>query len=345
MLRWVIAGLFLVASLLACPVDEGNPDATGLDAEVAAETSDPILPRADNPFLGGLDASWDCERKVCQPGEDPYLEMKSWTQSHPDCEPIPVDLLCRLRSQSQGTDWPAAQDAAIQAASAASGGFTATQIQALKCLGALDSVNLFGVYSWTESEVPESIRPDALITLDESLDKRTAFERAFGPAIGVALAIGPEYSFRPNPRTRTLTWQVESWKGIAIDGSLHVEAEVDSEPSWGPTDGMTCPGRFRLVSIQTNLSRAIEKVDVVPTITLKQAESIAIEGGCWFGNAEYAVRKTQLVVSKDGLFWSVRVMCQVQESCGSFDVPFDVRVEAHSGVVISKMMDAAIDCF
>lgn len=319
-------------------------------------------PTAGNPLLGCLELG-ECTPTACDSGgatwEDMHTELKTFWQTQPTCTELPAELHCRNKSVEYGDDWPDQMEAAIQSAAQKSGGFVEEQIQALRCLGAMEPSNALGVAPGeADARVPSSISlglempapGDGVSIHDDFLEK-------LGPMVGTILHVTDDHEFeqkRKEPGDDVeLRLNLVAYKGIPVDPDRKIGIDVDlHRVAWPGAGGggEVCPGRWIFASLTTDLSRYIETLETDPTKLIPSEDAVTAALAACGEYCSYPVMVWDDVESGPDLFittehvlWRVTVDCPVPE-CDDEPWVCTHKVDAETGDVLSGGLECCIDC-
>lgn len=347
--------------LVACLVAISGCDGPG--AEEADSSVDPECgnPTPGNPLLGcpGLG---ECIPTACDSGgatwEEIHKELKTFWQTQPTCTELPAELLCRNKSVESGDDWPEQLEADIQSAAEMSGGFLDEQIQALRCLGAMEPSDALSVVPGDpDSRLPSKLLvglempgPAAGVSLhDEFLDR-------FGAQVGTILHVTDDYEFEQERKAPSdydeLRLSAVSYKGIAVDPDEKLRIDVNlGHVYWpeGPDNSEPCPDRWVFVDLTTTLSRHIETLETDPGHLLSGEDAVnAVLAECgeecshpvtvW----DDVESGPDLFISTEHVVWRVMVDCPVDQWEDELWM-CTYRVDAETGDVLSGGQECCID--
>ena len=317
---------------------------------------------AGNPLLRCPELG-ECAPTACDSGgvtgEEAYLELKTFWQTQPACTELPAELQCRNKSVEYGEDWPQQLEADIQSAAEKSGGFLEEQIQALRCLGAMEPSNALGVAPGdADSSLPSKLLvglempgPAAGVTLhDEFLDR-------FGTLVGTVLHVTGDYEFEQERKAPgdgvEFRLSLLSYKGIPADPDKKLRIDVNlGYVYWpeGPANTEPCPNRWVFVDLSTTLSRHIETLETDPTKLIPSEDAVAAALAACGEDCSHPVTVWDDVESGPDLFittehvlWRVTVDCPVPE-CDDEPWMCTYKVDAETGSVLSGGLECCIDC-
>ena len=329
-------------AFLGCP---GTGESTGSpDAVDAPDT--PVVPA--HAFLRAPDTS-ACQAHVCEVGGDPVSEYKAWNLAHKACEAAPPDLLCRMKSQYQGTDWPDQADAAIEAASGAAGGFTDAQKAALRCLATMEPSQGFNVRAEVAgSGSPSSLQLGLVLDLPGDADAvADAFLARLGPYVGAAYDVTPDFDLETKVTSYSgyegssggvnIRVIARTFKGIPLRDNDFFEANLMP---------VTCPGRYRLDDWTNGFfDRRLRDVNIAQEgrVSLDTAVGNALAAcgaTCWaLADAHAATWLTW-----EGLRFEFQIGCP--SHCEAYpDWRCTYTVDAFTGAVLGGQEDCCVDCF
>jgi hypothetical protein len=338
-------------AFLGCP---GTGESTGAPDAVDAPDTAAVPSHA---FLIVPDTS-ACQAHVCEVGGDPYSEYKAWNLAHGACEAAPLDLLCRVKSQNQGTDWPAQADARIEAASVAAGGFTDTQKAALRCLAFLEPSQGFNVRAEVAGAgSPSSLQLGLVLDLPGDADAvADAFLARLGPYVGAAYGVTADFDLETKVTTDSgYPWAsggvnirviARTYKGIPLRNNDFFEATL--MPVFGNSiaPDQPCPGRYRLGDWTNGFfDRRLRDVNVAQEgrVSLDTAVGNALAAcgaTCW----ALADARAATWLSAQGLQFEFQVGCP--SHCQEFpDWHCTYTVDAFTGAVLGGQEDCCVDCF
>jgi len=362
---------FLVAFVVAMAgCDEPGETATNAstagkaDAARADQAIEPTCtnPTAANPLLG-CPESGGCTPVACPSGgatwEEMAKELKTFWQTQPTCTELPSDLHCRNKSVEYGDDWPEQMETGIQSAAEKSGGFLDDQLQALRCLGAMEPSDALGVVPGDpDSQVPSKLlvalempAPAAGVSIHDDFLER------FGALVGTILHVTDDYAFEQERKApgddAELRLLAVTYKGIAVDPDKKLRIDVDlHRVSWpsGPGESAICPGRWVFSGLYSTLSRHIETLETDPERLVSGEEAVASALAECGDDCAYPVTVWDDVDSGPDLFittehvvWRVTVDCPVVE-CDNEPWMCTYKVDAETGDVLSGGLECCIDC-
>jgi len=288
-----------------------------------------------------------------------HKELKTFWQTQPTCTELPSDLHCLNKSVEYGNDWPDQMEADIQSAAEKSGGFLEEQIQALRCLGAMEPSNALGVAPGdADARVPSSISVGLEMPAPaDSVSIHDDFLEKFGPMVGTILHVTDAHEFeqeRKNPGDGVeLRLKLVTYEGVPIDPDRKIRIDVDlHRVAWpgASGDGEVCPGRWIFASLTTDLSRHMESLETDPTKLFPGEDAVTAALAACGVDCSYPVTVwddiesgPDLFITTEHVLWRVTVDCPVPE-CDNEPWMCTYKVDAKTGEVLSGGLECCIDC-
>lgn len=319
-------------------------------------------PTESNPVMGCLEIP-EFAMKACDTGgastDDLRLERKQFYKTQPECTPLPTDLRCRIKSAESGADWPSVAEQRIQEASAASGGFSDQQIQALRYLASLEPSEMITVIPGeANARAPSAVH--VMLTMPQpaqgvSIHQQTL--QQFGALVGTILGVDSAYEFQMTTKQMGDAAEIRltaiRYKGVPIDPSHHLRIDIDLGGIAWPGEGRTnivCSNQWLFAGFTSTLSRHIETLETDPSKLVSAQEAIASAlaacgDACTYPvDSDYASDpKPELVINSSNVVWRVLLNCPVPE-CDNAMFYCGYSVDALTGNVLDGGVGCCIDC-